>query len=171
MQHKNDHSEVSDKLNIANSMKKNDKISINNPNEQRVNILIQTIGPDGTVKQTTEIHNAVSTAGKNMAADQLLASPTLGKPTHMAMGIGTPGATLLGAENARVAFDSKTRSGNVVTMQATFGAGVGTATITEAGIFDVVTANTVNMLLYASGFSHTKGAADSLVFTWTLTVN
>jgi len=171
MQHNNDNSEVNDKLSISNSMKRKDSLRINNPADQRVNILIQTIGPDGVVKQTTELHNAVTTAGKNAAADQLLASPTLGKPTHMAMGTGTPGATLLGAENARVAFDSKTRSGNVVTYVATFGAGVGTGTITEAGVFDVATANTVNMHLSAGSFSHSKGALDSLVFTWTETFN
>lgn len=141
---------------------------INYQYQVKVNLLIQKIDEYGNiVEQST--HNTVTTAGKNGAADQILDSPSLNKPTHMAQGTGSPAATLLGAENARVAFDSKTRSGAVVTMVATFPAGTGTGTITEAGIFDIVTANTVNMWCSATGFSHTKGAGDALVFTWTLT--
>lgn len=133
------------------------------------NLNVQHFDKDGNLIGETNLHNTVTTAGKNGAADQLLASPTLGKPTHMAIGTGTPASTLLGTEVARVSFDSKTRSGAVVTMVATFGAGVGTGTITEAGIFDNGTANTVNMWNSATSFTHTKGASDSLVFTWTLT--
>jgi hypothetical protein len=55
-------------------------------------------------------------------------------------------------------------------MITTFPAGTGTGTLTEAGIFDVVTANTVNM--WCSGtIGFTKGASDSLVLTWTITAS
>ena len=40
---------------------------------------------------------------------------------------------------------------------------------TEAGTFDVVTANTVNMWMSASFSVINKLAADSLAITWTLT--
>jgi hypothetical protein len=114
-------------------------------------------GPDGRVK-TTRVANTVTTAGKNGIADQLLAAPTLGKPTHMAVGTGTPAATLLGAEIDRNALTSKNRSGAVVTM------------VGEAGIFDVVTPNTVNMYCSASFAVVNKLAADTLSISWTLTV-
>ena len=127
-------------------------------------------GADGSVKETRTA-NTVTTAGKEGTADQLLAAPTLGKPTHMAIGTGTPAATLLGAEIDRNALTSKTRSGAVVTMVGDWAAGDGTGTITEAGIFDVVTANTVNMYCSASFGAITKAAGDTLQITWTLTVS
>jgi len=136
-----------------------------------VNMHIQLIGQDGNIKQEVFEHNTVTTAGKNGVADQILASPTLAKVGWMAIGTGTPGATLLGAEVARVAFDTKTRNTNVITMVATFAAGTGTGAITEAGTFDVVTANTVNMWTSASFSVINKAAGDAMVITWTLTIS
>lgn len=136
-----------------------------------VNMHIELLGEDGKLKDERFVHNTVTTAGKNGVADQILAAPTLSKMGWMAIGTGTPSATLLGAEVARVAFDTKTRSGAVVTVVATFAAGTGTGAITEAGTFDVVTANTVNMWMSASFSVINKGAADSLVITWTLTLS
>lgn len=135
------------------------------------NVLIQLFGPDGGLKDERKIHNTVTTAGKAGILDQTLASPTLNKMGWMAVGTGSPGATLLGAEIARVAFDTKTRLTNVVTVVATFAAGTGTGALTEAGTFDVVTANTVNMWMSATYAVVNKLAADSLVITWTLTGN
>lgn len=123
-------------------------------------------GPDGTVKET-RVANTVTTAGKNGAADQLLASPTLGKPTHMAIGTGTPSATALGTELDRNALTSKTRSGAVVTMVGDWAAGDGTGALTEAGVFDAASAG--NMWLSASFAVVNKGANDTLQITWTLT--
>jgi len=118
---------------------------------------------------------SVTTAGKNGIADQLLASPTgtsaAGKPTHMAIGTGSPASTLLGTENARVAFTSKTRSGAVVTMVGDYAAGTGTGAITECGLFDVVTANTVNMIASQSFSAINKAAGDTLSVSYTLTVS
>jgi len=133
------------------------------------NVRIVLRGPDGQVKDVREFANTVTTAGKNACADQILAAPTLVKPTHMAIGTGSPAATLLGAEVARVAFTTKTRSTNVVTMVGDFPAGTGTGAITEAGVFNVVTANTIDMYLSASFSVINKGAADSLSISWTLT--
>lgn len=132
------------------------------------NVVLTLRGPDGEVKETREC-NTVTTAGKNGAADQILASPTLGKPTHMAIGTGSPAATLLGTEIDRNALTSKTRSGAVVTMVGDWAAGDGTGAITEAGIFDVVTANTVNMWVSASFSVVNKAAGDTLNISWTLT--
>lgn len=133
------------------------------------NVHIVLYDPDGVIKDERFIHNTVTSAGKAGAADQLLAAPTLAKPGWMAIGTGAPAATLLGAEISRVAFTSKLRSTNVVTMVGDWAAGVGTGAITEAGIFDVVTANTVNMWASQSFAVINKLAADTLSISWTLT--
>ncbi|MET3349023.1 UNVERIFIED_ORG: hypothetical protein ABID57_000692 [Arthrobacter sp. UYEF1] len=125
---------------------------------------------NGNIKDERRVHNTVTTAGKNAIADQVLASPTLVKMGWMAIGTGSPAATLLGAEVARVAFTSKTRSGAVVTVVGDYAAGTGTGAITEAGTFDVVTANTVNMWMSASFSVINKGASDTLSISWTLTI-
>lgn len=128
-------------------------------------------GPDGQIKETREGENTVTTAGKAGVADQILAAPSLVKMGWMAIGTGSPAATLLGAEVARVAFTSKTRSTNVVTVVGDFPAGTGTGAITEAGTFDVVTANTINMWMSSSFGVVNKGALDSLSISWSLTLS
>lgn len=124
-------------------------------------------GPDGKIK-TKRVVNTVTTAGKNGIADQILAAPTLGKPTHMAIGTGTPGASALGTELDRNALTSKNRSGAVVTMVGDWAAGDGTGAITEAGTFDAGAAG--NMWMSASFSVVNKAAADTLSISWTLTV-
>lgn len=126
-------------------------------------------GPDGKVKLTKKT-NTVTTAGKAVLADRLLAAPTLVTPGWVAVGTGSPAATLLGTEIARIALVTKTRATNVLTMTAQFAAGTGTGALTEAGIFDVVTANTVNMHLSASFSVINKLAADTLDVSWTWTM-
>lgn len=123
----------------------------------------------GNVKQREEIHNTVTVAGKNMIADRLLASPTLGVPTHMALGTGTPAANALGTELDRNALTSKSRSNAVITMVGDWAAGDGTGAITEAGIFDA--ASTGNMHLSSSFSVINKGATDTLSISWTLTIS
>jgi hypothetical protein len=125
-------------------------------------------GPDGKVK-ATRTANTITTAGKNMIADRVLASPTLGVPTHMAVGTGTPSTTALGTELDRNALTSKTRSTNVVTFQGDWAAGDGTGSITEAGIFDASSSG--NMHASASFSVVTKGSSDSLSIVWSWTVS
>ena len=129
-------------------------------------VRVEVRGPDGQIKSCAQ-HNTVTTAGKAGLADQALASPSLNKPTHMAVGTGTPSGTALGTELDRNALTSKTRSGAVVTMVGDWAAGDGTGTLTEAGVFDA--ASTGNMWL-STTFAVTKAAADTLSITWTLTV-
>lgn len=136
------------------------------------NMHIQLFDKDGNLKDERFVHNTVTTVGKNNTADQLLAAPSTVKPTHMAVGTGSPAATLLGTEIARVALTSKTRGANaIVTMVGDFAAGTGTGALTEAGIFNVVTANTIEMYCSASFAVINKGAADTLSISWTLTVS
>jgi len=125
----------------------------------------------GSLKQHIKDHNTVKTAGLYGLLDQALASPTLAKVGWMAIGTGTPAATLLGAEIDRNALTSKTRSNAVLTMVGNWAAGDGTGTITEAGLFDVATANTVNMWCSSSFTAIVKGASDTLQITWTITIS
>lgn len=129
-------------------------------------VTITLRGPDGKVKQQQTV-NTVTTAGRNGAADQILGSPSLGKPTHVAIGTGTPSGTALGSELDRNANTSKTRSSNVVTIVADWAAGDGTGAITEAGTFDA--ASTGNMWMSASFSVVNKLAGDTLQISWTLT--
>ena len=135
----------------------------------------QLFDKDGVLKDTKEIHNTVTTLGHKMAADQLLASPAVAKPGWMEVGTGsgqTAASTILATyiAGSRTALDSKTRGANaIITMICTMGAGVGTGAITEAGIFNVVTQNTTDLICYADFSVINKGADDSLVITWTLT--
>ena len=123
----------------------------------------------GDVIQQKSIYNTVTTAGKNGIADQILASPSLGKPTHMAIGTGTPSGTALGTELDRNALTSKTRSNAVITMVGDWAAGDGTGSITEAGIFDASSSG--NMWLSSSFSVINKGALDTLSISWTLTIS
>jgi hypothetical protein len=132
----------------------------------KANMTLILRGPDGKVKEK-RVANTVTTAGKNGAADQVLASPTLNKPTHMAIGTGTPTGTALGTELDRNALTSKTRSNAVVTMVGDWAAGDGTGALTEAGVFDAASAG--NMWLSASFSTINKAAGDTLQITWTLT--
>jgi len=134
----------------------------------KANVHIILRSPDGRIKHES-VHNTVTTAGKNGIADQILTTPTLPKPGWMAIGTGSPGATLLGAEIDRNALTSKTRSGAIVTMIGDWAAGDGTGTLTEAGIFDA--SSNGNMWMSASFSALVKGAADTLQITWTLTVS
>ena len=132
-------------------------------------------GPDGELKARREVHNTVTVLCHQMAADQLLAAPAVVTPGWMEVGTGTgqdADDTILATyiAGSRTALDSKTRGANaIITMVCTMGAGVGTGAITEAGVFNVVTQNTTDLLLVSSFAAVNKGADDSLVITWTLT--
>lgn len=145
----------------------NKSASIGGKLEVVENVHIVLFDANGNIKDVRTLHNTVTTAGKNGAADQILASPSLNKPTHMAIGTGSPTGTALGTELDRNAFTSKTRSGAVVTMVGDWAAGDGTGAITEAGTFDA--ASTGNMWTSASFSVVNKGASDTLQITWTLT--
>jgi len=131
--------------------------------------------PSGNLKNRRKVHNTVTVLGHKMAADQLLAAPAVAVPGWMEVGTGTgqdANDSVLAAyiSGSRTALDSKTRGANaIITMICTFAAGVGTGAITEAGVFNVVTQNTTDLILVASFAAVNKAAGDSLVITWTLT--
>lgn len=162
MEH-HDSFEFKDNLSIGFKKNIEDKLTF------ETNLTIELFDEKGELKAIRTVHNTVTTAGKAGIMDQILAAPTLAKMGWMAVGTGSPAATLLGTEIARVAFDSKLRATNVITVVATFPPGTGTGSLTEAGTFNIVTANTVDMWMSASFGVVTKAAGDTVVLTWTLT--
>jgi len=132
---------------------------------------------DGQVKESREIPNLVVTAGKVFIA-AAMAKTTVNTPaamTHMAVGTTNTapaiGDTTLAAEVAasRTALSSSTPSSNTIAYACTFGPGVGTGALVEAGIFNASSAGT---LLCRTVFSViNKAAGDTLTITWTITVS
>jgi hypothetical protein len=125
---------------------------------------------DGNVKDSRDIKNLVVTTGKEFIAAAIASTQTY--MSHMAIGSSSTapavGDTTLGTELGRSALTSTTVSGAVVTFNASFGAGVGTGAVTEAGIFNDGTAGA---LLCRTVFAVVnKGADDSISITWQVTV-
>ena len=128
------------------------------------------IGDTGET-DTQKIPNLVVAVGKSWVADRMVEAtmPVMG---WMSVGTGssTPVSsnTGLDAEIARVALISTTRVNNTITFVATFSFGVGTGAITEAGIFNDVTAGSMlNRTVFAV---INKAANDSITITWNVTV-
>lgn len=135
----------------------------------RLQILV--LDENNQVKDSREIDNLVVAAGKQVIAARL-AGNTIAIPSHMAVGTSNTAAlvsqTELGTEIGRVALDSTTRTGNTIGYVATFPAGTGTGTLTEAGIFNSDTSG--NMLCRTNFNDVNKSAGDTIVITWNVTI-
>lgn len=152
-------------------VQKHDGIMIS---DQFMNLHIILRGPDGKIKKEEHLTNQIQTALLTHVADALSDQGEV-QCSHMAVGAGTgqnaAANVLASALGARQALDNSTpsHSGAVLTWHRTFAAGEGTGTITEAGVFNHLSAGT--MFVYNDGLSYSKGAGDSLELTWTLTIN
>ena len=130
---------------------------------------------NGNVKQQ-DSKNLVVDTGLAFIVSRMIGT-TAAVMSHMAVGTGTTAAaaaqTALVTESARVALTSSTIvtttvSNDSVQYVATFGPGVATAAITEAGLFN---AASVGTMLARTVFSViNKGALDTLTLTWKVTV-
>jgi hypothetical protein len=125
----------------------------------------------GVLKDTREIDNLVVTSGLTYIVSRM-ASASDTAMSHMAVGTGATAAaagnTTLGTETARVALSSTTPGTTNIVYSASFGAGVGTGALTEAGIFNASSAGT---LLCRTVFSViNKAANDTMSITWTVTL-
>lgn len=128
-----------------------------------------------TYKHT--VKNLVVTAGlQHIAAcisSTIADNPT--RMTHLAFGTSSTAPALanssLGAEIGRVALagGGGATSGNTITYTATFGAGVATGAIVEAGIFNAASAGV--MLCRTTFPVINKSASDSLAVTWVVTIS
>ena len=119
-----------------------------------------------------EVDNLVVTTGKGYVASRMKDATTTAM-SHMAIGTGSTAAaagdTALGSESARVALTSTTVSGADITYVATFGAGTGTAAITEAAVLNASSSGT--MLCRTVFAVVNKGASDSMTITWVVTAS
>lgn len=119
------------------------------------------------------VNNLVVATGKNYIASRMTSNANV-IMSHMSVGGGNVAATtsdtLLVGEMARVVLDSTTVTNNVITYVATFPAGTGTGSLTEAGIFNSPSANSGAMLCRTRFDVVNKGAADVIVITWNVTV-
>lgn len=127
----------------------------------------------GNIKQQFTKPNLVVTVGKNLIADRLIGTSS-GVMTHMA--VGTSNASLDAANtalasqlNSRVALVSSTRTNNVITYSCTFGEGVCTGALVEAGIFNAATNGT--MLCRTTFGVINKEATDTLTINWNVTIS
>ena len=132
---------------------------------------IKQYNSTGNLIKDFTVDNLVVDSGINFIINRMY-SNVENPMSHMAIGdlFGTPAAseTTLGSEIARVALTSTTVVGNSLVFVATFGAGVGTGLIQEAGIFNAATSGT--MLNRVSFGSVNKNSSDTIVITWTLTL-
>jgi len=117
--------------------------------------------------QIDVIYDLVTTDGLAWAASRLKGDGVAA--SHMAIGSGSAAAVLadaaLGTELGRVALTTAggVVSGDTITFEATFLAGVGTGTINEIGLFDNVTDG--NLISRTVKGPYAKAADDVLTFT------
>jgi len=132
-------------------------------------------GPDGEIKAErhtphntiTELHDALVADRLAGGSDGLIGWGKLGTSTGQDAA-DTDLATACGG--ARTAIDSITQgtagADNDDIIVCTFGAGVDTGTITEAGLFAHL--SEAKMQCYDDSLDVTKGAGDTLELTWTV---
>ena len=136
-----------------------------------VNVVINDEG--GKQKENFTIPNLVVDTGLAYIASRMK-DATATAMTHMAVGTGSTAAaagnTALGTQlGSRVALTSTTVTANSTAYVASFGAGVGTGALTEAGIFNASTSGT--MLCRTVFAVINKGASDTMTITWTITIS
>lgn len=137
-------------------------------------LLISLYDENGNLKDSRYINNLVVTVGKNFIASRIVgvASAVM---SHMSVGTDSTapvvGNTTLGAEVAgsRTALSGSTNTNNTVTYTATFGPGVGTGALVEAGLFNAASAGT--MLARTTYAVVNKGAGDTISISWTITIS
>ena len=127
-------------------------------------LLIQKFNVNKELVYSTEVPNLIVTAGKEFVASRIVGA-TLDAMGYMAIGddasTSALSQTTLVNELARVATTSATASGVNVTFTGTFGAGVGTGSIVEAGIFN---ADDSSVLVF-DGDNDVNDSSDEITYT------
>jgi hypothetical protein len=133
---------------------------------------ISRLNESGDELEVREVKNLIVAVGKNVITSRLVGNTTA-IPSHMAVGSSNTAATIsqtaLGTEIGRVVLDSSTRTNNTIAYVATFPAGTGTGSLTEAAIFNA--GSTGDMLCRTNFNEVNKGAADVIVITWNVTIS
>ena len=136
-------------------------------------VIIVLKGSDNKIKNSIIVPNLVVTAGKNWIASRITDANDA-VMTHMEVGTNNTAAaagnTALGAAvgSSRTSLTATSHSTNTTQYTCTFGAGVGTGALTEAGIFNASSGGT--MLCRTVFSTVNKASGDSLAVTWTITV-
>jgi hypothetical protein len=133
---------------------------------------ISRLNERGDELEVREVKNLIVAVGKNVITSRLVGNTTA-IPSHMAVGssntAATTAQTALGTELGRVVLDSTTRTNNSVAYVATFPAGTGTGTLTEAAILNA--SSTGDMLCRTNFNAVNKAAGDVIVITWNVTIS
>jgi len=134
---------------------------------------VRLLGPDGKLKEERLIHNTVTELGDAHVADAM-SDQGEGALGYIAVGTGSgqvAASTGLATSLDRNALTSTTQGtvgdDNDVIYVGDWAAGDGTGAITEAGI--LLGDDNTSLNYYADFAVVTKGAADTLVITWTVT--
>ena len=127
----------------------------------------------GKQKENFTIPNLVVDTGLAYIASRMK-DATATAMTHMGVGTGTTATAggqtaLVTPLGSRVSLTSTTVTTNSTAYVASFGAGVATGALTEAGIFNASTSGT--MLCRTLFAVINKGAADTMTITWTITIS
>lgn len=138
----------------------------------------QLFNAEGILVYDHTDHNLVVTIGKTALATWLATtSPSGAFMSYVGLGTGmtapTLGDTALQSEFSGGGYSRQvgvlTSSSNVLQNQSTFGPGNGTGSITEAGLFSALTSGTMFARQVFSVV--TKGAGDTFILTWQITLN
>lgn len=132
---------------------------------------IQKFDEKNNLVEQINVPNLVVTAGKEHIAQRIAGnSETIMSHMAIGQGVSTPALTnsALNNELAREALLLTTVTSTDITYTATFGAGVGTGNITEAGIFNAASAG--DMLCRTTFPVIAKTASDTIAISWTITV-
>lgn len=131
----------------------------------------------GNIKHKDAVKNLVVSTGRNIIAARLIGT---GEAIPGWMEVGTDataaaiGQTQLVAPvaNSRTPLSTPTRSNNVISFSCTFGPGVGTGVLREAGIFNSATTSSTTAMLCRTVFNIiSKDAGDTLTINWNLTIS
>tara|TARA_R100001460_G_scaffold20326_2_gene42153 strand:- start:3031 stop:3477 length:447 start_codon:yes stop_codon:yes gene_type:complete len=134
---------------------------------------VQKFNQDNNLVEIREIPNLVVSVGKSHIATRISANNEV-IMNHMAIGgsATSPAAsdTSLGSELGRVGLTSTSVTANTLTYLGTFSPGTGTGTVKEAGIFNAQGSGAGTMLCRTTFADINKGASDSIVITWNVSV-
>ena len=133
---------------------------------------------DENIKDEGEVHNDITVGMDAHVADQM-ADQGDAQIGFIALGTGTGGTTASTDLDTYEAGTLTALSGtqtqgtaaadNHVVYSGFWDAGVGTASITEAGIFLGSATSRSDLMTYNDGLTITKGASDTLKIDWTVT--
>lgn len=132
---------------------------------------IQLYNEFGNLILEKDLKNLVVTTGKNWIVSRL-GSNVSDVMSHMGLGSGTaipvPEDINLISSMTRIALQSSIITDNTISYVGTFGPGINTGAVTEAGIFNAETGGT--MLNRTTFDVVNKSAADTIIVTWNVTI-